>query len=255
MKADRLTVADLSYSVGNIRILHGIRFSLAAGSTLAVIGPSGSGKTTLLRCLALFNRANSGTISLDGQQYLDGGSAVYEPWEVRRNVSLVSQSYSLLPNLTGLENITLGLRSVLKLEKGAAEARARELAGEFGLPDTLLARYPDTFSGGQAQRLALVRALALKPKVLLLDEITSALDPETVRNLVEAVTRIRRESEYDDLSIVMVTHLMQFAREFSDEIAFMNEGTILHQAPSDQFFTRIEKEEVSNFLKSVQLPA
>ena len=250
----RLGCDGLAYRASGTQILTDIDLSLDKASTLAVIGPSGSGKTSLLRCLALFNPPTGGTLRLDGQPYVIDGKPVYQPWELRRQVMLVSQSYALIPNITGWDNITIGIKAVLGKSPAEATDRARYLASEFGLEDSLLGRYPHSFSGGQAQRVALVRALALRPKVLLLDEVTSALDPETVGSVVEAVRKIRQEGEYDDMAIILVTHLMQFAREFADRIAFICDGKILKQAPSRTFFSDVDNEQITRFLANVRLP-
>lgn len=249
-----LDVERVSVNFSSAAILRNISFSIAKMETVAIIGASGSGKTTLLRSLALFARPHLGSLRLDGQVYWKDGEALFESWEVRRRISLVAQDYPLLPNLTGLRNITLVLQEVRRMSPSDATDWAISLAGDFGLSLALLERFPESYSGGQAQRVALIRALAVRPKILLLDEVTSALDPESVNSVVNAIRMIQDDPEYGKVSILLATHLMSFAQEFSDRTLFISQGSILESGESRSLFSSPKSRELTRFLKSTRVP-
>ncbi len=245
----RLSVRGLSKSYGSARVLTDLNFVASPGETVAIIGRSGSGKSTLLRCLTLLDLPDSGDAYLDEQKYVASGKPLYQPWEVRRNIVLVFQDFNLFPNMTVLRNISLALEKARGLSRREAAARSEECARLLGI-DHVLDRYPFSLSGGQAQRCALARAMVLEPKVFLLDEITSALDPETVVNVVEAMRGLRKADKSGRMAIVVVTHLMHFAEDFADRIAFLHDGSIHEELPAKQFFRNCEKPETQKFISA-----
>jgi len=244
LSARRLTFAYCSHTV-----VDAAELSVERGGTLAILGRSGCGKSTLLKCLALLETPQAGELTLSGQEYFRDGSIVYEPWEIRRQIVLVFQAFNLFPNLNAERNITLPLRTAKDMSKSAAREHAHDIAKAFGI-EHLLNRYPSELSGGQAQRLALARAVALNPPVLLLDEITSALDPETIGSMASAVASIRAADADRNLTIVMVTHLVKFAVGFASEIAFMANGRLIEQHPAAEFISRASAPQTCEYLGS-----
>jgi len=238
-----LTVGDLSKSYGTVRVLHGIDLHVPAGSLTAILGPSGCGKTTLLRLIAGFDRPDAGTIQLgDRLLYQDGRSLPPE----RREIGYVVQEGALFPHLTVAANITFGLRT------GGEQAKRRvaELLAMVGLEDHTARRYPHQLSGGQQQRVAIARALMIDPHVMLFDEVTSALDPE----LVGEVLIVMRDLARDGMTMLVVTHEMQFAREVGDRVIFMDEGRIVEQGLPANVLDRPQEERTRRFLhRSLQL--
>ena len=238
-----LTVGDLSKSYGTVRVLHGIDLHVPAGSLTAILGPSGCGKTTLLRLIAGFDRPDAGTIQLgDRLLYQDGRSLPPE----RREIGYVVQEGALFPHLTVAANITFGLRT------GGEQAKRRvaELLAMVGLEDHTARRYPHQLSGGQQQRVAIARALMIDPHVMLFDEVTSALDPE----LVGEVLIVMRDLARDGMTMLVVTHEMQFAREVGDRVVFMDEGRIVEQGVPSDVLNRPREERTRRFLaRSLQL--
>jgi ABC-type polar amino acid transport system ATPase subunit len=230
----RLNCIDLSHRYGSKQILQDLSFMLADGETIAVMGKSGSGKSTLLQCLALLVEPVAGICSLEGQLYMRNGRPLYALREIRRELQLVAQDYNLFPNMTAFRNITLGLQKSRRTDKVKARTVAREVAARLGI-EGVLAQYPDTLSGGQAQRVALARAMVLQPSVLLLDEITAALDPESASSVIDALLHVRSLDERGGLGIVMVTHLLHFAERFADRIAFLHEGRFVDVWPAKAF--------------------
>jgi ABC-type polar amino acid transport system ATPase subunit len=194
-----------------------------------------------------------GNAELDGQLYLKDGKPQFSPWEIRSNSVMVFQEYNLFPNMTALRNITLALEKVRNLSRADSEERAYEIAKMLGI-DSTLTRYPNELSGGQAQRLALCRALVLEPKVLCLDEITAALDAETILDVVDAIKHIRSYRGESSMTIVLVTHLMRFAVEFADRIAFLSNGQIWEQLPSKLFLTDCKRPETQQFVSKYRVP-
>lgn len=249
----RLKVHALSHKFGASQVLDGVNLEVAPGETLAIVGRSGAGKSTLLKCICVLEQPESGDIELDGQLYLKGGKPQFSPWEIRSNSVMVFQEYNLFPSMTGLRNITLALEKVRNLSRGEAEERAYEIAKMLGIEQTLK-RYPNQLSGGQAQRLALSRALVLEPKVLCLDEITAALDAETILDVVDAIRHIRSYRGEGSMAIVLVTHLMRFAVEFANRIAFLHNGRIWEDLPSQSFLTDSKRPETQQFVSKYRVP-
>lgn len=249
MSTPALHVVGLSKSYGDVSVLNRVDLSVAPGGTLALLGRSGSGKSTLLRCLNLLEIPNAGDLKLGDQSYCTEGEILFEPWEIRREIGLVMQDYSLFPHMTVRENLVLATRLNGKLALSEASGRAEELARSLQV-DALLDRYPSSLSGGQTQRCALGRALALRPKVLLLDEITSALDPETIRNVIGAIESIREIASDQRMAIVLVTHLVRFAIDFADEIAFLSGGKIVERHKAAAFADSLCHSEARRFLEA-----
>ncbi|WP_370617247.1 amino acid ABC transporter ATP-binding protein [Mumia sp. Pv 4-285] len=214
---------------GDHDVLKGVDLSVDAHHVVCLIGASGSGKSTLLRCLNLLEVVDDGEIWFDGAEITDPRVDVDE---VRRDIGTVFQAFNLFPHMSVLDNVTLGPRKVRGGRRRDAEERAMALLTRFGLADQAR-KHPDALSGGQQQRVAIVRALAMEPKVLLLDEVTSALDPMLVGEVLEAV----RELKAEGMTIVMATHEMQFAREVADEVLFLESGVVCERGTAEQVFT------------------
>jgi len=210
---------------GNV-VLNGLDLDVSEHEVVALIGASGSGKSTLLRCVNLLEEIDDGMISLDGEEISDPR---VDPDTVRRRIGMVFQSYNLFPHLSVLENITLAPRRVHRRERAETQRQARELLDRVGLADKADA-YPDRLSGGQQQRVAIVRALANSPRLMLLDEVTSALDPE----LVGEVLTMIRDLKADGMTMVLATHEMGFARDVADRICFLDGGRVIEQGPPAQ---------------------
>ena len=236
-------VSKLHKYFGKNEVLKGIDFRVDAGQVVCVIGPSGSGKSTLLRCLNLLEEIDDGVITFDGREISDPR---VDPREVRGRIGMVFQSYNLFPHLSVLENCTLAPRRVHGVPKGEAEQRARDLLARFGLADQT-DKHPDRMSGGQQQRAALVRALCTQPTLLLLDEITAALDPE----LVGEVLTIVRELAEQGTTMILATHEMAFAREVATAVCFLDEGRVLEQGPPAEIFSNPREERTRQFLARV----
>jgi len=201
----------------------------------------------------MLQEPTAGSASLDGVEYLKNGQALIPAWQIRKQVVMVFQNYNLFPNMTAMRNITLALEKVAGAPATEAKSRALEVAQALGI-EAVLDRYPDSLSGGQAQRLALARAMVLQPKVLLLDEITSGLDPETILNVVQAITELRKADASGSLAIVLVTHLMHFAASFADRICFMHEGKIQEDLPAKSFFEECQLADTRAFVSAFQSP-
>ena len=230
-------------SFGKNEVLRGIDLSLAEHEVVCLIGASGSGKSTLLRCVNLLEPIDEGRIVVEGVELTARGVDVNR---VRREIGIVFQAFNLFPHMTVLRNVTLGPRKALGLSRADAEARADELLERFGLAEKRDA-YPDSLSGGQQQRVAIVRALALRPKLMLLDEITSALDPE----LVAEVLNVVRELAASGMTMLIATHEMAFARDIADRVCFLDEGVILEEGPPDQIFSSPREARTQQFLARI----
>lgn len=249
----RLKVQRLRHKYGEHQVLDGVDMEVAPGETVAIVGRSGSGKSTLLKCICVLEEPDAGNLELDGQLYLNGRKPRYAPWEIRSNSVMVFQEYNLFPNMTALRNITLALENVRHLSRADAEKKGIEMAARLGIESTLT-RFPHQLSGGQAQRLALCRALVLEPKVLCLDEITAALDAETILDVIDAIRHIRSYQGNGSMAIVVVTHLMRFAVEFADRVAFLCNGKIWEEVPAASFLTDCKKPETQQFVSKFRVP-
>jgi polar amino acid transport system ATP-binding protein len=225
---------------GDHHVLSGVSLEVDEGDVVCLIGASGSGKSTLLRCIDLLEVVDDGTIWLDERDITD---PTVDPDAVRREVAIVFQAYNLFPHLSVLDNITLGPRQSLRRSREVSEQRAEELLQRFGLSEKAHA-YPDSLSGGQQQRVAVIRAMAMSPRLLLLDEITSALDPMLVGDVLEVI----RELKDEGMTIVMATHEMAFAREVADRIVFLDGGSIVEEGKPEEVFAAPKDERTATFL-------
>jgi polar amino acid transport system ATP-binding protein len=225
---------------GEREVLHGVDFDVAEHEAVALIGASGSGKSTLLRCIDLLEEIDDGDIFLDGEVITD---PAVSPVAVRRKLGVVFQAYNLFPHMSVLQNVVLGQMRAQKVGRGEAEEEGRALLARFGLSGREDDR-PDELSGGQQQRVAIARAFAGKPRALLLDEVTSALDPELVGEVLEAVRDLKSEG----MTMVIATHEMTFAREVADEVCFLHEGRIVESGPPAQVLAEPRVEETRKFL-------
>ncbi len=234
-------------SFGDNLVLDGIDLTVATGEVLVVIGPSGSGKSTLLRCVNLLEPLDSGRIFFEGAEITRKG--IVDVSRVRQRIGMVFQQFNLFPHLTVLDNLTLASRKIRKQPRGAAEARARDLLGRVGLEEKA-PQHPHQLSGGQQQRVAIARALMMEPHVMLFDEVTSALDPE----LVGEVLVVMRDLARSGMTMMVVTHEMQFAREVGDRLVFMDGGKIVEQGQPTDILDRPKEERTQRFLRrSLQL--
>jgi polar amino acid transport system ATP-binding protein len=236
-----LVVEGLHKSFGEVEVLKGIDLTVAEHEVVCLIGSSGSGKSTLLRCIDLLEPFEAGRIVVSGR---DVTAKDVDPNVVRRKIGIVFQAFNLFPHMTVLQNVTLAPRKVLGVPRGEAEAAAAELLGRFGLGEKR-DDYPDRLSGGQQQRAAIVRALATKPDLLLLDEVTSALDPE----LVGEVLNVIRELADAGMTMVIATHEMHFARDIANRVCFLDDGRILEEGPPEQVLAAPREERTQRFLR------
>jgi polar amino acid transport system ATP-binding protein len=230
-------------SFGEHEVLHGIDLKVEEHGVVCLIGASGSGKSTLLRCVNLLEPVDEGRILVGGEDVTAPG---VDDNRVRRGIGIVFQAFNLFPHMTVLRNVTLAPREVLGLSRADADASALELLGRFGLADKR-DDYPDRLSGGQQQRVAIVRALAMRPQLMLLDEITSALDPE----LVGEVLNVIRELAAGGMTMLIATHEMGFAREIADRVCFLDEGVILEEGPPEQIFSAPREPRTRQFLQRI----
>lgn len=238
-----LKIENLKKCYGDIAVLEDIDLTVNKGEVVVVLGPSGCGKSTLLRSIDGLESIEDGRIFLDGKDiYVDGKRTK----ESRYNIGMVFQSYELFPHLTVLDNITLAPRKVKKIDKAEAEKKALELLERVGLSNKKDS-YPKQLSGGQKQRVAIVRALIMEPEILLLDEITAALDPEMVHEVLEVVLDLAKE----DKTMVIVTHEMEFAKAVADRIVFIDGGKIVEENAPQEFFLSPKTERAKRFLKSL----
>ena len=240
---EAVRLEDVHKSFGALEVLRGIDLSVAPHEVTCLIGASGSGKSTLLRCVNLLEPVNRGRILLWDQ---DVTAAGVDENAVRRHIGIVFQSFNLFPHMTVLRNITLGPTRVLGVAREEAEEAGRALLARFGLSDKK-DDYPDRLSGGQQQRVAIIRALAMKPGIMLLDEVTSALDPE----LVSEVLGVIRELAAAGMTMLIATHEMGFARDIADRVCFLDEGVILEQGPPAQVFTAPANSRTQQFLRRI----
>lgn len=238
-----LEIEALHKSFGNLEVLRGIDLELAEHEVVCLIGASGSGKSTLLRCVNLLEPIDAGRIVLHGEVITAGGIDVNR---VRRGIGIVFQSFNLFPHMSVVDNVTLGPRKALGLSTSEAEVRGEELLERFGLADKR-DEYPDRLSGGQQQRVAIVRALAMQPGLLLLDEVTSALDPELVAEVLEVI----RELAGEGMTMLIATHEMSFARDVAHRVCFLDGGLILEEGPPEQIFGAPREPRTQQFLQRI----
>ena len=238
-----LRIDGLHKSFGRLEVLRGIDLEVREHEVVCLIGASGSGKSTLLRCINLLEPIEAGRIEVEGRDITARGVPVDL---VRRGIGIVFQSFNLFPHLRVLDNITLAPQKVLGTTKAEAEEAGRSLLRRFGLEEKCL-DYPDRLSGGQQQRVAIVRALAMQPDLLLLDEITSALDPELVAEVLDLV----RELASGGMTMLIATHEMGFAREVADRVCFLDDGRILEEGPPAQLFAEPREARTRQFLQRV----
>ncbi|HEY0952578.1 amino acid ABC transporter ATP-binding protein [Nocardioides sp.] len=238
-----VTISGLRKAYGDKVVLDDVSLTIEPHDVICLIGSSGSGKSTLLRCLNLLEDIDDGVIEFEGREVSDPR---IDAREVRKRIGMVFQAYNLFPHLTVLDNCTLAPRRVHGLSRAEAESRALDLLARFGLADQA-AKHPDRLSGGQQQRAALVRALCTHPTLLLLDEITAALDPELVGEVLEVV---RAEAERG-MTMVLATHEMAFARDVATRVCFLDQGRILEQGPPAEIFSNPREERTRQFLRRV----
>jgi polar amino acid transport system ATP-binding protein len=239
----QLRLDHVHKSFGKVEVLKGIDLDVAEHEVVCMIGASGSGKSTLLRCVNLLERIDHGRIVVGDQELTARGVDVNV---VRRRIGIVFQAYNLFPHMSVLDNITLAPRKALKLPRAEAEATALALLERFGLSDKR-DDYPDRLSGGQQQRVAIVRALAMRPDLMLLDEVTSALDPE----LVAEVLGVIRELASEGMTMLIATHEMSFARDIADRVVFLDEGVIREEGTPEEIFTAPKEPRTQQFLQRI----
>jgi polar amino acid transport system ATP-binding protein len=240
-----VVVHDVHKSFGQVEVLKGVSFTVARGGVVCIIGPSGSGKSTLLRCI-------NGLVPIERGSIRVGNFDVHalltdrEKIALRKEVSMVFQQYNLFPHKTALENVMMAPIHVLKEDRDAVRERALTLLHKVGLAPKRDA-YPGELSGGQQQRVAIARSLAMRPQVMLFDEVTAALDPETVKEVLNAIREVAREG----MTCILVTHEMRFAREIADEIHFTDGGRIVESGPPDELFDHPKQDRTRAFLSQV----
>jgi len=243
MSVAKISLRGVHKAFGANSVLNGIDLDIAEGTVVSLIGPSGSGKSTLLRCINLLEPIDDGEIFLDGADISVPG---FDANPVRRRIGMVFQNFNLFPHMSVQDNITLSPIRTLGVNKALARTKALELLERFGLADKVNA-FPDQLSGGQQQRVAIIRALAIEPEVLLLDEITSSLDPELVSEVLDVV----RELKTSGMTLVLATHEMGFARDISDLVCMLDGGRIIEQGQPAQVFSAPKSERAQQFLERI----
>ncbi len=238
-----VSVKKVHKSFGDLEVLKGVSFNVMKGEVICIIGPSGSGKSTLIRCINGLNDLQGGSITVEGQEVHDPN---LDKLELRKKVGMVFQQYNLFPHKTALENIMMAPLLVLKQNRDDVAARARKLLAKVRLEGKEDA-YPGELSGGQQQRVAIARSLAMNPDVMLFDEVTAALDPETVKEVLVTI----RELAEDGMTCMLVTHEMGFAREVADHIYFTDRGIIVEHGPPATFFTEASDPRTREFLSQI----
>jgi polar amino acid transport system ATP-binding protein len=244
MAESMLGLEEVRKSFGELHVLRGIDLDLSKGEVVCVLGPSGSGKSTLLRCINMLEPPDAGRILLEGMEITAGkGRNPYGVDYVRRRVGMVFQQFNLFPHKSAIENVSLAQRRVLGRGEGEARTKAAALLKRVGLADKL-DEYPDRLSGGQQQRVAIARALAMDPRVMLFDEVTSALDPELIKEVLD----VMRELADEGMTMIVVTHEMGFARDVGDRVVVMDEGVIVEEGPAKQVIDEPKEERTKRFL-------
>ena len=238
-----IVIEGLHKSFGSLQVLRGVDLEVADHEVICLIGASGSGKSTLLRCVNLLEPIDAGRIVVEDEEITAPGVDVNA---IRRHIGIVFQSFNLFPHMSVLRNITLAPMKVAGTPGAEAEAEARELLDRFGLADKA-DEYPDRLSGGQQQRVAIMRALAMKPDIMLLDEVTSALDPELVAEVLDVI----RELATAGMTMLIATHEMTFARDIASRVCFLDEGVIAEQGPPEQIFGEPEHDRTKQFLARI----
>jgi polar amino acid transport system ATP-binding protein len=238
-----VSIKDVYKSFGDLEVLKGVTLDVKQGEVICIIGPSGSGKSTLIRCVNALNTINSGSITVEGQEVHDPD---LDKLELRKKVGMVFQQYNLFPHKTALENIMMAPLKVLKQSEAEVEERARTLIKRVNLVGKEDS-YPGELSGGQQQRVAIARSLAMNPDVMLFDEVTAALDPETVNEVLVAIKDLAK----DGMTCILVTHEMGFAREVADHIYFTDRGVIVEHGPPATFFTEAKDPRTQEFLSQI----
>jgi polar amino acid transport system ATP-binding protein len=241
--AEALSVEEVHKSFGELEVLRGIDLQVEEHDVVCLIGASGSGKSTLLRCVNLLEQIDRGRIFVEGEEITAPGVDVNR---IRRRIGIVFQAFNLFPHMSVLQNVTLAPRLALHTPRSEAEQQATALLQRFGLVDKRN-DYPDSLSGGQQQRVAIVRALAMRPDLMLLDEVTSALDPELVAEVLEVI----RELADQGMTMLIATHEMGFARDIADRICFLDAGVILEQGPPEQILTAPREPRTEQFLQRI----
>ena len=238
-----VSLKDVHKSFGELEVLKGVSLDVMKGEVICIIGPSGSGKSTLIRCINALNDIQSGSITVEGQEVHD---AHLNKLELRKKVGMVFQQYNLFPHKTALENVMMAPVLVLKEDKAEVEKRARELIKKVRL-EGKEDNYPGELSGGQQQRVAIARSLAMRPDVMLFDEVTAALDPETVKEVLVTIKDLAAEG----MTCILVTHEMGFAREVADHIYFTDRGVIVEHGPPSTFFKKAQDPRTKEFLSQI----
>ncbi len=238
-----VSIKDVHKSFGSLEVLKGVSFDVMKGEVICIIGPSGSGKSTLIRCVNALNPINKGSIKVEGQEVND---PKLDKLELRKKVGMVFQQYNLFPHKTALENVMMAPIHVLKKDKAEVEAKARALIKKVRLEGKENS-YPGELSGGQQQRVAIARSLAMNPDVMLFDEVTAALDPETVKEVLVTI----RDLAEDGMTCMLVTHEMGFARELANHIYFTDRGVIVEHGPPKTFFKEAKDPRTREFLSQI----
>ncbi len=238
-----VSINDVHKSFGELKVLNGVSIDVMKGDVICIIGPSGSGKSTLIRCINALNDIQQGSILVEGQEVNDEN---LNKLELRKKVGMVFQQYNLFPHKTALQNVMMAPIKVLKQDKASAEAKARVLLNKVRLQGKEDA-YPGELSGGQQQRVAIARSLAMQPDVMLFDEVTAALDPETVGEVLQTIKDLAEEG----MTCILVTHEMGFAREVADHIYFTDRGIIVEHGPPDTFFKDAQDPRTQQFLAQI----
>ena len=237
----KLELRNVVKQFGDVTVCNGVNLDVEEGQMICLIGASGAGKSTLLRCINLLEHIEDGEIFLDGEDIAIPG---LDPQAARKKIGMVFQNFNLFPHMTALENAMLAPRRVYRKSRLDLEGDVRSLFTRFGLADRMK-NYPDQLSGGQQQRVAIIRALAMRPEVMLFDEITSALDPQLVGEVLDVLLQLKHQG----MTMVLATHEMQFARQAADKICFLKDGKIIEEGTPDQIFDAPKHVETKKFLE------